>query len=62
MTITSKQLKHEYDNWGVKNRNHQDLRFGQYICNEYGCEHLLSYFIEHKRDAYETLLEGLTAG
>lgn len=60
MSITAEQLKKEYDNWGVRNRNHIGQRFGQHIYNKYDYEYGKSYWMEGKRDAYVLLLEGLS--
>ena len=33
--LTTEAFDQEWQDWPNSNRNHQDLRFGQYLCNKY---------------------------
>lgn len=55
--LTDESLAEEYLVWckNYANRNHEDLRFGQYICNKYLCLGKSApeiFYAENVGDAY----------
>lgn len=56
--LTLAQLKNEYMIWNAcfgNGRNHNDIRFGQYIYNKWTVESNSSYVIEDASKVYELL-------
>lgn len=64
--MTVDELNAELAAWPDRNRNEQDLRFGQYIAAKYGViiegDQYDSFYVEDKMTAYHMLVEGLTNG
>lgn len=59
MQLTTASLKHELAAWGPNNRNKDDQRFGQYLCNNYTHVPDQVWNWEDKYEVYNYLVDKL---